>query len=418
MSKLEKQKQADLTSPAEQQMPQAKKAVSDLVWSIAALVLMNGTIQIVIYPQLNRSLGTEAYGNMLFLVGLATIFGAGIGSAMNNGRLLRQLHEDAGNLDYLLSLLSYALPACLLVGIVAWQYLPPMQAILAAVLALFITLRYYSDVEYRLSLNYKRYFLYYALLSAGYVAGVLLWRAVPSWVFVLLLGECACVCFCMASGKIYHPMAGGSHFADIERHTAQLMLSYLLFNAVVQMDRILLRMVMDSNAVTIFYVASLLGKIIALLVGPLNAVLVSYLTRWGKKLDARLTVLMSGGVAVCAALFYLAVCIASPFVIHWLYPDIYAEVMQYAPLANLGQVLCFAGSLELGLLLTMAPSRWQLVTQGSYAILFVAGGLIGVQLAGLTGFVYATAIAGAIRFLLAFLLLLYYSSRARKGSKM
>lgn len=412
MSKMERKDPAEVLDA---QPPKAKKALTDLIWSIAALVLMNGTIQILIYPRLNRVLGTEAYGDMLFVVGVATIFGAGIGCAMNNGRLLRQLHETAGNLDYLLSLLSYTLPACLIVGAVAWQYLPPAQAVLAAVLALFITLRYYSDVEYRLSLNYKRYFIYYALLSAGYLAGILLWDVIPSWLFVLLVGECACVFFCMVSGKIYHPMHGGDHFAEIERHTAQLVLSYLLYNAVVQLDRVLLRTVMDSSAVTIFYVASILGKIIALLVGPLNAILVSYLTRWGRRLDARLTVLFTGGIAACAALFYLAVCIVSPFVIRWLYPDICAEVMQYAAVANLGQILCFAGSLELTLLLTLAPSRWQLIIQGGYAVLFVVGGLAGVQLAGLTGFVYATAAVGAVRFLFAFVLLLVY---ARKGTEL
>ena len=399
--------------PRQKTLPGAGKALTDLVWSIAALVLMNGTIQILVYPRLNRALGTEAYGDMLFLVGLATIFGAGIGCAMNNGRLLRQRHESAGNLDYLLSLLSYALPACLAVGAVAWRVLTPAQAVLAAVLTLAITLRYYSDVEYRLSLNYKRYFVYYALLSAGYLAGVLLWETVPSWLFVLLLGECACVCFCMVTGGIYHPMTGSRRFADIERCTAQLMLSYLLYNAVVQMDRVLLRVAMDSSAVTVFYVASILGKVIALLVGPLNAVLVSYLTRWERRLDSRLTLLFTGGIVLCTGLFYLAISLVTPFVVRWLYPDLCTQVLQYAPIANLGQILCFAGSLELTLLLTLAPARWQLAVQGGYALVFMAGGLAGVQAAGLSGFVWATAAAGALRFAVAFALLLYYARREK-----
>lgn len=392
----------------------AGRALADLAWSTASLVLMNGTIQVLVYPRLNRALGTEAYGNMLFVVGVATIFGAGIGSAMNNGRLLRQRRETAGNLDYLFALFVYALPACLVVTATARQVLPPVQAVLASVLTLGIALRYYSDVEYRLSLNYKRYFVYYALLSAGYLAGVLLWDSVPSWPWVLLPGECACLVFCMGTGSIYHPLTGGNRVGCILRHTAPLMLSYLLYNAVVQLDRVLLRLAMDSRAVTVFYVASLLGKVIALLVGPLNAILVSYLTRWERRLDVRLTLLFTGGIAVCGGVFYLAVSLAAPFVVGWLYPELYGTVMQYTALANLGQILCFAGSLELTLLLTLAPARWQLAVQGGYALLFAVGGLAGVQLAGLSGFVLVTAVAGVLRFLAAFALLLCYAAGNRK----
>lgn len=399
-----------------QQATRPGGALADLAWSLAALVLMNGTVQIVLYPRLSRLLGTEEYGNMLFVVGIATIFGAGIGCAVSNARLLRQRQEYAGNLDYLLCLLGCTLPACLAAGAVAWQVLPPVQAVLAAVLTLAIALRYYSDVEYRLSLNYRTYFVYYLLLSAGYLAGLLLWKLVPSWPVVLLLGEGACVLFCMAGGKIYHPLTGHRRTAELLRGTAQLMLSYLLYNAVVQLDRVFLRMVMDSRAVTLFYVASLLGKAIALLVGPLNTVLVSRLTRREQRLDFRRTLLLTGAVVVCAGVFYLAVSLAAPVVVRWLYPELYDLVLPYTALANLGQILCFAGSLELTLLLTLAPARWQLLIQGGYALLFAAGGLYGVQTAGLAGFVWATAAAGAVRFAAAVGLLLYYAGRNRQSA--
>lgn len=395
-----------------QEEPQlrAGKAVTDLIWSIGALALMNGTIQILIYPALNRRMGTDEYGDMLFLLGVATIFGAGIGSALNNGRLLRQLHEKAGNLDYLLSLLSYSIPAALIVGTVAWKYLAPVQSVFLALLTIFISLRYYSDVEYRLGLNYRGYFFYYMILSAGYLAGVMLWDFVPSWIFVMILGEGACLAFCIYGGHIYHPLRGNHRFKEIECCTIQLVGSYLLYNAVVQLDRVLLKMALDSSAVTIFYVASILGKVIALLVGPLNAILVSYLTRWGKKIPTKMVMVFTGGIVLCTGLVYLAVSIVTPFVVQWLYPDIYLQVMQYAGGANLGQILCFAGSLELTLLLTMAPARWQLIIQGGYAALFAAGGLLGVKVAGLSGFVWATVIAGAVRFIAAFVMIIFYSN--------
>ena len=401
----------------EKQLVKPKKVVSDLVWSIAALAFMNGMIQIVIYPQLNRLLGTEGYGDMLYLMSIATLFGAGIGCAVNNARMLHQLENTAGNVDYLLSLLSYFAAACVVSYFFVRKYLSLWQLPVFALLMLMITLRYYSDVEYRLRLNYKRYFVYYAILSVGYLVGLLLGKAGAGWMPVFLLGEIACVLFCAWTGKIYRPFTYGHQFMLVERQTAHLMLSYLLYNAVIQMDRVMLRTVMDSSAVTVYYVASLLGKIIALLVGPLNSIIISYLTRMRTKITTRTAMLLTGGTMLCGAAFYLVLLVASPIVIKWLYPDIYAEVMQITAMANLGQIACFIGSLELTILLTVAPGYWQLVIQGAYAAMFVAGGLIGVYLNGLQGFVYGTLAASICRLALSFFLLLHYTARGAKAAR-
>ena len=400
----------------EKQLVKPKKVASDLIWSIAALAFMNGMIQIVIYPQLNRMLGTDGYGDMLYLMSVATIFGAGIGCAVNNARMLHQLENTAGNADYLFSILSYFAIACVVSYFFVRKYLAIWQLPLFALLMLLIILRYYSDVEYRLRLNYKRYFVYYAILSLGYLVGLLLGKAFGSWMAVFLLGEFLCVLFCTLTGKIYRPFAYNHKFLQVEYQTAHLMLSYLLYNAVIQLDRVMLRTVMDSSAVTVYYVASLLGKIIALLVGPLNSIIISYLTRMRTKITTRTAMLLTGGTVLCGAVFYLVLLVASPIVIKWLYPDIYAEVMQITAMANLGQIACFIGSLELTILLTVAPGYWQLAIQGGYAAMFVAGGLIGIQLNGLQGFVYGTLAASILRLAFSFCLLLYYTAQGQKNA--
>ena len=55
------------------------------------------------------------------------------------------------------------------------------------VFALFLltVFRYYGDVEYRLNLNYQRYFIYYLLIGVGYLAGFVIYRITDQWLFVM-----------------------------------------------------------------------------------------------------------------------------------------------------------------------------------------------------------------------------------------
>lgn len=385
------------------------KIAGDLLWSILALTVMNGVIQIIVYPMLNRKLGTEQYGNVLYLVSVASIFSAGIGLGLNNARLLRQKEERAGNAEYFAVMAMLLLPSLLITWFVTKSYVTPGGFLMLAVLTAFMTLRYYSDVEYRLSLNYKGYFVYYVFLSLGYGLGLLLWNVVPVWGVVFLLGETACVAYCAAKGSVYRPMQYKGQLQGVAKLAFQLVPSYVLYNLVIQMDRIMLRTLVDSSAVTIYYVASLLGKVIALLVGPLNSIIISYLTKSETKLNARKAILLSAAFLGCSAAAFAAICVATPLVVRLLYPDIYVQVMELAFWANLGQVICFSASLVLTVLLTIAPAYWQMIIQSVYAVVFLAGGYLGVQLGALKGFVFGTLLANVIRLAGTFAILMIYA---------
>ena len=51
------------------------------------------------------------------------------------------------------------------------------------------TVRYYADVEYRLSLNYRGFFFYYLFIAVGYAIGMALYGISHSWVSIFILGE-------------------------------------------------------------------------------------------------------------------------------------------------------------------------------------------------------------------------------------
>ena len=62
----------------------------------------------------------------------------------------------------------------------------------------------------------------------------------------------------------------------------------LLSAFVLHADRVILRLFAGAEEVTVFYTASLMGKIVALLTTPLNGIIISYLAGYKIRLDTYL----------------------------------------------------------------------------------------------------------------------------------
>ena len=60
-----------------------KALLKDSVWTISGLMLMNVVAQFIVYPAWNRQLGSDGYGNILYLLSLMNIIAISVGSACN-----------------------------------------------------------------------------------------------------------------------------------------------------------------------------------------------------------------------------------------------------------------------------------------------------------------------------------------------
>ena len=56
---------------------------SDLIYSIAGLMLMNGMLQLLINPTLNNWMGEDAFGNYQSVLAVVSIMGTTFGVAAN-----------------------------------------------------------------------------------------------------------------------------------------------------------------------------------------------------------------------------------------------------------------------------------------------------------------------------------------------
>lgn len=382
-------------------MSEKKRIRSNLIWGILALSMMNGVLQIIVYPLLSVKLGTEQFGNVLFVLGIAAIITPAVGLSVNNTRLLERRSCNPENGDFFLTLLTQLLPLSVVFFVATRAQLQDgVDYVLGIVLLLMMTLRYYADVEYRLSLKYRGYFVYYLVLSVGYCIGFLLFYVTGRWIICFLTGEVLVFLYILKTGHIILPMVCTKYHKQIQKSAAILTVSYLLYNGVLNLDRILLQMFVNSEAVSVFYVASLLGKTIALFVGPLNSILLAYLTKDQKTMTRKQFAKAVGLCGLCGGLLYLCTVIAAPIFINLFYPSIAEDVLQIVHLANLSQIMCFSSSLLLTIMLSFCAQKWQVLIQVLYAGAFILLAGFAAMHYGVEGFAVACVAVNIFRLVL------------------
>ena len=244
-------------------------------------LLMNGILQLMIYPLLNRFMGSSQLGGLLYIMGLASIICPSVGQALNTSRLVVRRNYQVSNGDYCVLLLLLGGAGILLSVFAARKSIEGIGSGVFTVLLLFLTIfRYYGDVEYRLNLNYKKYFYFYAILSGGYLLGFVLYLLTGCWFLVFVTGELLAIGYLFVTGTVLRDFFKiSSCFGTAFRKGWILVLSYLITNLTLNIDRLVLKHFISHLAVTQYYVTSLIGKTMVLLVAPVNTIVISYLTK-------------------------------------------------------------------------------------------------------------------------------------------
>lgn len=381
------------------------KKLLNLIYSVGAIAIFNLVIQFLMYPFFERRLGAENYGIALSVISLLAITAGSCGYSVNCARLLGVEKGRTSSGDYNLILLAMGL-LCSLIGVTYLVYLgiaTPIVCALYIVLIFATMLRYYGDVDFRISTNFFRYMIYYILIAVGYTVGLVAFHFSGEWMLALIVGEAAAFLYVCIRGHIFRPpfFKKTEAFPLVLSSIGFLLVSSLIENLTLHADRILLLAITNGTAVTTYYIASLVGKVIAMLTSPLNALIISYLVRYKGELTKKLWSVVITASLVLGGLCFLACMIVSPWLIGILYPDNLTEVLPYLLPAILGQIFYFVSGVLMIILLRFKGEKKQFAFNAAYAIEFFACVTVGTLLYGLSGFVWAVLIANAIRFIAA-----------------
>ncbi|MBO4912085.1 MAG: hypothetical protein J5504_05100 [Butyrivibrio sp.] len=386
-----------------------KNASKDFIFSVLALVIYNGVLQLLIYPEIEHRVGEDAFGTVLYLISAVSIMGAGFGTAASYSRMMAKKNREEKNGDYnvfLLIIAAISVPVTL--GSLYLAKVASIGLFIPVLVLMIVTVfRYYADVQYRMTIRFKEYFLFFASTSVGYVLGLALYPVTGSWVFVLLLGELFGIVFTVITGKIFRApfFELSGCFKENMISAWYISFSNLLAALILHSDRILLRILVgEGKEVTIFYTASLVGKIVAMLTTPLNGIVISYLTNYkiemNKKRFAAIGVACMGLTVIGAA----ACCVGSMIFVKWRYPDIYAAASSYFFLANLGQLLYFISGSLMVVLLAFTEEKLQFIINLVYGIAFVIIVIPATYMFGIVGIAYGLVIVNTVRFITVILL--------------
>ncbi len=389
----------------------AKSFSRDLLYSIAGLVSMNAVIQFVVYPVLQAQMGAENYGIVISLISIIAIMCCSLATAANYSRMVVSTHtEDVkGDYNIFLAIISAISVVVAIVAVIWVGWSSAAEFIGMSALMVFTILRYYGDVSFRLTLNYKGFFFYYLTVSVGYLIGVVLvyfggsiFNLVQWWWIALIIGEVASFVYVFRKGLLYKKpyFAPSVRMSENARSVAALSSAYLLSAIIMNADRLLLLAFVGGTAVTIFYTASLVGKMIALLTSPLNGVIIGYLSKHKRGISRAFFAKFVAVLLVCGVVLSGLCILASIVLIHLLYPTIYDMVEPFFLVACLGQVFYFLSETVMVVVLKLARERYQFYLNLIYAVIFFAAAVPGVIFGGIWGIAWAILIVNVIRFLL------------------
>ncbi len=351
------------------------KGVSNaLLYSIIGIVVMNGVLQFVVYPYLNIKLGPERFGTVLTLLSVVAIVSVSLGTGANYSRMLAYTRKEDSNGDYN----RFLLYACLFsiavsLGVAKWAVADGWSTVVGyCFLMAFSIVRYYADVEFRLRLNYKRYCIYYILIALGCLLGILIYPLSNSWALTILLGELAAVIFVKVVGNIFTGDLTRSVYHSVNMKSwLQMAITQFVTISVLHMDRIMLQALCGGTSVTVFYAATLVGKMVALVSTPLNSVLIGYLSKYEGKFSGK-TLWKICWCSIPLGLLINVVCTGGAYIfVRWMYGDIFEMVRPYLWLASAGQVFYFIAGTLMVVIMRFAGEKYQVYISVSYMILFL-----------------------------------------------
>ncbi len=381
-----------------------KSLSKDFLYSMLGIVVMNAVLQLLVYPFLTRELGTEIFGNVLSLISLIAIMGGTFGTSANYSRMLLRVKNKDANGDYN-RLFLYVAVITVVVSAMGlwWLHITDICMYIGYYVLMFVTIiRNYADVDFRLEVNYKGYCIYYVLLSLGYLLGVMCFPVSGSWIITLLFGEILAVLFVCARRKIFSGalLKKSVNYKEAMQSVLPLAVTQLIAMAVLHSDRIILQQFCNGTAVTIFYVATLLGKIISLVSTPLNSVIIGHLSQYKGGIDKKIFRRLCLYSVPLAILINIICTLVAVVFVKIIYPELYGAVSPYLWLANLGQVFFFVSGVLTVVLMRFASEKYQLIINVVYFVIYLCLAIPFTIRWNVWGIAWATVIGNLLRILL------------------
>lgn len=374
------------------------KIAKDLLFTISSNLVMQVALHLIIYPLITRFYGEDTTGDILYFIGIVYIIPQAVGTSLNNVRLTTRKIKDTSNGDYAgilvgMSVLTGAI--CFSIGYISSD--KPVFSILFAFFSIIYAMRMYAQVEFRLKMDFRGYFIYYTIISTGYLIGFLFYVLTKIWIIIFLTGELMAIGYSLWKGNIFkaEPPTGQTRF--LYRTIIMMLLSIFIRDGIIQFDKVILRVMISAESVTYYNALSLIGKSAQMLINPINTLILTYLSAKDSKLGRtffKKFVLCCFGVGGILLLFCQ---IGTPVYIRLFYYKFYEKVISYGFLVNSGLILGFISMFFTALILSQGKTKLYMTIQIIWGLCYLIPVYFFVKSYGIIGLAWITLIANCIK---------------------
>ncbi|WP_404292786.1 hypothetical protein LG276_21265 [Cytobacillus kochii] len=398
-----------------------KKIIYDSILNIIATSLPLIILQLIILPIIGTILGDTKYGLMVTLVSLTTLLSHPLGNVLNNVRLLVNEDYQKNRLsgDFNILLVNSIIINSILV-IFGTIYYEAHSSFINIVLIWGISclnlVREYLIVSFRLTLNYKGILVNNIILGIGYLFGLLLFYIYEYWQFIYIVGALFSLLYIiLKSNLLKEGFTTTILFKKTSYKAVILFLSTFMKTVLSYADKLILFPLLGPAAVSVYYTATVLSKLITRLITPVTSVMLSYLAKMQGFKIKHFALLISVMTGIGIVSYFIIVVISEPM-LNLLYPQWASESMRLIYITAATTVVGLISSVINPIILRFKNINWQLGISGANLIITVLAVFIFYNLYGLLGFCIGMLISNILKLIMMVLVFFLNNGDIKKRS--
>jgi O-antigen/teichoic acid export membrane protein len=396
-----------------------KKFVTDVILNIIASLLLTSILQIIVLPVISARVYQDTFGEILTLQGISNAIGVMFGASLNNILLIKANSYDNQSLTATFSrLFRSSIIYATILSFPLLLFFGKEQGVVIALLMIVYTIgiliRSYLTVYYRINLEYKKILLHVIITSLGYLLGIVIFFINGEWISIYLIGELFSVLYLFYTirPKFLIRQKDGIFF-QIRKDFSNFFISSMLTNVLLYLDRLLINPILGASDVAVFFAASVVGKLIGIVMQPLSGVILSYISVDITEKPSKVFKYSLGISSGIGILFFFGAYFATPFLLEVLYPDLFLEALPLYVLCNLIAVLNMISTIIQPLSLKFCPTYWQARIQIIYFICFFTLSLTFLYFYGLYGFIIGNIVSQILRLIVIIFVTNYYTQEEK-----
>lgn len=383
----------------------------NLLASCVPLVLL----QLLILPCVASYLSEGEYGLAVTLIALLSLCPGTIGNVLSNLRLMDNSANCPGttpqNYSLLLLLLTVLGSFATMAATLYFTGEFDASVVFMGALAVLTALREYYIVAYRIVLDYRRILYNNILLSIGYGVGFGLFVLVGYWELIYLCGLAFSLAFIVATTSIWRePPSVDGNLKPLIKDSSVLLSASVLGRTTSYADRMVIFPLLGGVETSIYYVATLFGKVVSFGVSPLNSVVLSHLAKLGHRPKRAFWACLGVGASISVFGYILTMLLARPL-LAVLYPQFVDAAMPYVGVATATAYFGAMVTIVDPYVLRFFPLKWQILENAGFGMLYFTLALMLLARYGLIGFCVGALVAAVLK--LSFLIILYCKGNER-----